>query len=246
MEQLSLLQQEGVTTVEVGCQSFSAKVLKATGRGHGPLSAGRAVMRLRSRSLQVGLQLMPGLPGAEPLEALQSLRQALDLEPDFLRIYPTVVLRGTLLEDDFHQGRYRPLALDEAVDLCAEMLWHCREASVPVIRLGLQATAALLPGQALVAGPYHPAFGALVRSRLWRRALDALITGPSAVEVMVHPADLSDALGQRRENWHYLEDRGRSLTLRCDEGLARDHFKIDGRSYALQDAAAFQPISTFL
>jgi histone acetyltransferase (RNA polymerase elongator complex component) len=243
-EQLTLLQQGGVTTVELGCQSFSAEVLKASGRGHGPLSAGRAVARLRSRSLQVGLQLMPGLPGAAPLEALQSLRQALKLEPDFLRIYPTVVLRGTMLEDDFLQGSYRPLALDEAVDLCAEMLWYCREAGVPVIRLGLQATSELEPDQALVAGPYHPAFGALVRSRIWRRALATVLLGQSGAEVRVHPYDLSDTLGQYRDNWHYLEKRGLRLILRGDQGVARDHFWVDGRTYALQAAAAFQPSST--
>ncbi|OEU60955.1 MAG: hypothetical protein BA870_04485 [Desulfuromonadales bacterium C00003094] len=245
-EQLTLLQQGGVTTVELGCQSFSSEVLEAAGRGHGPLSAGCAVERLRSRSLQVGLQLMPGLPGAAPVEALLSLRQALDLEPDFLRIYPTVVLRGTVLEDDFQQGCYRPLALDDAVELCAEMLWHCREVGVPVIRLGLQATAALVPDQALVAGPYHPAFGALVRSRLWRRALATVLAGQPGDEVRVHPSDLSDVLGQRRDNWRYFEERGRCLTLRCDKGMARDHFEIEGRNYALQAAAAFPPISTLL
>ncbi len=243
-EQVTRLQQGGVTTVELGCQSFSAEVLAAVGRGHGPQSAGRAVALLRSRSLQVGLQLMPGLPGGGPREALQSLRHALDLEPDFLRIYPTVVLRGTVLEDDFQQGRYRPLALDEAVELCAEMLWHCREAGVPVIRLGLQATAALVPDQALVAGPYHPAFGALVRARLWRRALATVLAGQAGAEVRVHPADLSDALGQRRGNRHYFEERGRRLALRCDGGMARDHFAVDGRTYALQAAAVFQPIPT--
>jgi histone acetyltransferase (RNA polymerase elongator complex component) len=245
-EQLTLLQQEGVTTVELGCQSFSDEVLEVSGRGHGSQAAGQAVERLRSRSLQIGLQLMPGLPGAAPKEALQSLRQALDLEPDFLRIYPTVVLRGTVLEDEFQQGRYRPLTLDEAVDLCAEMLWHCREAGVPVIRLGLQATAALVPDQALVTGPYHPAFGALVRSCLWQRALATVLAGQSEKEVRVHPSDLSDVLGQRRDNWRYFEERGCRLTLRCDKGMARDHFGIEGRNYALQAAAAFPPIATFL
>jgi histone acetyltransferase (RNA polymerase elongator complex component) len=243
-DQVALLRQGGVTTVELGCQSFFDEVLEASGRGHGSQAAGQAVALLRSRSLQVGLQLMPGLPGAAPREALQSLRQALNLEPDFLRIYPTVVLRGTLLEDDFNQGRYRPLALDEAVELCAEMLWHCREACVPVIRLGLQSTAALVPDGALVAGPYHPAFGALVRSRLWRRALAMVLPEKARAEVRVHPADLSDALGQRRDNWNYFEERDRRLTLRCDASMARDHFGVDGRTYALQAAAAFPPIST--
>jgi histone acetyltransferase (RNA polymerase elongator complex component) len=241
-DQVTLLQQGGVTTVELGCQSFSAEVLAAVGRGHGPQAVGYAVELLRSRSFKIGLQLMPGLPEAGPQEALQSLRKALDLEPDFLRIYPAVVLRGTGLEEDFQQGRYNPLALEGAVDLCAEMLWHCRDAGVPVIRLGLQATAALVPDQALVAGPYHPAFGALVRSRLWRRALATVLDGQAEAEVWLHPSDLSDALGQRRDNQNYFEDRCQRFVFRCDGAIGRDHFRVNGHIHTLQAAAVFSPI----
>lgn len=244
-EQLILLQQGGVTTVELGCQSFSGEVLESAGRGHGPQVVARAVALLRSKSFHVGLQLMPGLPGGDTLEALQSLRKALDLKPDFLRIYPTVVLRDTALEEDFRQGRFRPLDLDEAVELCAEMLWHCREAGVPVIRLGLQATASLVPDQALVAGPFHPAFGALVRSRLWRRALASVLAGQGAFEVRVNPADLSDALDQRRENLAYFKKRGQRLTLCSDTGMVRDHFGVNGQTHTLQATACFPPIQAF-
>lgn len=244
-EQLNLLQQGGVTTVELGCQSFSGEVLEAAGRGHGPQVVAPAVALLRSRSFQVGLQLMPGLPGADSGEALQSLRKALDLRPDFLRIYPAVVLRDTALENDFLQGRYRPLHLDAAVDLCAEMLWHCREAGVPVIRLGLQSTASLVPDEALVAGPFHPAFGALVRSRLWRRALTTVLAGQGKFPVQVHPADLSDVLDQRRGNLDFFETRGQYLVLQSDLGMGRDHFEVNGQIHALQTAVNFPPIQTF-
>jgi histone acetyltransferase (RNA polymerase elongator complex component) len=244
-EQLNLLQQGGVTTVELGCQSFSGEVLEAVGRGHGPQIVADAVALLRSRSFHVGLQLMPGLPGAGSREALQSLRTALDLEPDFLRIYPAVVLRDTALEEDFLQGHYRPLDLDEAVDLCAEMLWHCREAGVPVIRLGLQATASLVPDQALVAGPFHPAFGALVRSRLWRRALASILSGQGEFTVQVHPADLSDVLDQRRGNLGFFKKRGQYLTLHSDKGMDRDHFGVNGQTHAVQTAVSFPPIRAF-
>ncbi len=240
-EHLDLLQEGGVTTVELGCQSFSDIVLETVERGYGAQIVAPAVAMLRSRSFQVGLQLMPGLPGADMREAIQSLRQALDLDPDFLRIYPAVVLRGTAMEDDYLKGGYRPLDLDEAVDLCAEMLWHCRQAAVPVIRLGLQATASLVPDQALVAGPYHPAFGALVRSRLWRRALASTLAGQGAFEIRVHPSDLSDVLDQRRGNLDFFKTRGQYLTLQIDTGMDREHFGVNGRIHALQTAAKFPP-----
>lgn len=245
-ERLDLLLEGGVTTVELGCQSFSAQVLTKAGRGHGAQEAARAVKLLRAHSLQVGLQLMPGLPGAGAEEALLSLRKALELKPDFLRIYPTVVLQGTLLAEDFQQGRYIPLSLEEAIELCAEMLWHCRQAAVPVIRLGLQATPTLDAGQALVAGPYHPAFGAMVRSRLWRRALASVLNGRQPEEVRVHPADLSDVLGQRRTNLEYFAERGQPLVLRSDETMAREHFVLAGRLHDLHAAASFKAIPSIL
>lgn len=244
-ERLALLKQGGVTTVELGCQSFSADVLRTVERGHSPQIVRHAVTLLRCWSFHIGLQLMPGLPGADAREARQSLRKALDLEPDFVRIYPAVVLRDTALEDDFHQGRFRPMDLDEAVELCAEMLWHCREAAVPVIRLGLQASASLEPGQALVAGPFHPAFGAMVRSRLWRRALTTVVTGQGEHEVRVHPADLSDALDQRRGNLNYFNQRGQRLILRSDTGMARDHLAVNGQIHSLQTAVSYPPIEAF-
>ncbi len=245
-EKLALLREGGVTTVELGCQSFSEPVLAKAGRGHGAQEAALAVKLLRAKSFQVGVQLMPGLPGAGAEEALQSLGKALELKPDFIRIYPTVVLQGTLLAEDFRQGRYTPLSLEEVIELCAEMLWHCRQAAVPVIRLGLQATPALDSGQGLVAGPYHPAFGAMVRARLWRRALASVMNGRQVQEVQVHPADLSDVLGQRRTNLEYFAERGQPLVLRSDETIARDHFALGGRLHDLHAAASFKAIPSIL
>ena len=81
------------------------------------------------------------------------------------------------------------------------MLHLCRLADMPVIRLGLQRDPQL--EENLLAGPYHPAFGQLVRSRLWRRALQN--AGGQCRQVSVNPDDLSDALGHRGENREWLD-----------------------------------------
>ncbi len=232
----------GVQTVELGCQSFCPEVLAASGRGHAPADTEKAVRVLRSRSLRIGLQLMPGLPLGSRAEALRSLRWALGLEPDFMRIYPTVVVRNTLLEDDYRRGCYKPLDLEAAVSICAEMLWNCHRAQVPVIRLGLQATDGLERSGAIVAGPYHPAFGALVRSRIWRRALWSVLPRTRSGEVRVHPADLSDALGHRRDNLTFFYSRGSRPAFRSDETLPRNHFSLDHQTYLVHENAAFDPL----
>lgn len=230
----------GVSTVELGCQSFSADVLRLAGRGHDERAAPMAVCRLRRAGLAVGLQLMPGLPGGDRAEALASLAKALALAPDFLRIYPTVVLRGTGLAQLYLDGRYCPVALEEAVDWCAEMLWHCRRAGVPVIRLGLQATPELDCGEAMLAGPYHPAFGQLVRSRLWLRALMRGLAATGARRVVVHPAELADVIGHRRGNFCELQRHFGDFTLAPDSALPRGHLALNGQDFPLMNLSAYE------
>jgi len=231
---------QGVSTVELGCQSFSAQVLELSGRGYGPLEAGTAVSRLRGAGLRLGLQLMPGLPGGDRREALDSLAAALKLKPDFLRIYPTVVLRGTALARLYAAGNYRPLDLEEAVDCCAEMLWRCEQARVAVIRMGLQAVPELDQGQLLVAGPYHPSFGQLVRSRLWLRALirGRQLTGASSASI--HPSDMSDALGQRRGNLTELQRRFGVFCFEPQPSLPRGMLQLGGKLFSRQILSAFE------
>jgi histone acetyltransferase (RNA polymerase elongator complex component) len=230
----------GVTTVELGCQSFSADVLALAGRGHDQRAAATAVCRLRCAGLAVGLQLMPGLPGGSRAEAMSSLGAALALTPDFLRIYPTVVLRDTGLAQRYLDGRYSPVPLEEAVDWCAEMLWRCRRAEVPVIRLGLQATPELDDGRALLAGPYHPAFGQMVRSRLWLRALLRGMAVTGASRAAVHPAELSDAIGHRRGNILEMQRRFGEFTLVPDSTLPRGHLALNGQNFFLMNLSAYE------
>lgn len=224
------LMEAGVTTVEIGCQSFSQAVLDASGRGHTAVECVAAIKRCRLAGLKVGVQLMPGLPGSDAAEAMLSLRQALALKPAFLRIYPTVVIAGTALAELWRKGRFFPWTLEEAVEICADMLQLCQAAEVPVIRLGLQAEAQL--EKHVLAGPYHPAFGQLVRSRLWRRAL--LQAGAFGRPVRINPVDLSDALGHRAENRQWFLERGTPVCLETDRAIHRGRLSISGLDLQLE------------
>lgn len=212
----------GVTTVEIGCQSFSDSVLTAAGRGHTAADSISSVRRCLNAGLHVGVQLMPGLPGGDAGEALQSLQQALDLKPSFVRIYPTVVIEGTMLADLWKSGGYQAWALDETVDLCADMLLLCRQVEIPVVRLGLQTDPQL--EENFLAGPYHPAFGQLVRSRLWRRALDR--AGLYCKKFCVNPHDLSDVMGHRNENRDWLKNTSPAVCVTADETVERGFLRM--------------------
>jgi len=164
---LLFLQTMGVRTIELGVQSLNDRVLAAAARGHRSRATYEATARLKKHGFEVGLQLMPGLPGDNRETFLETVEKSIALTPNFVRIYPTVVLSSTPLERLFRSGRYKPLSLKEAVDWCKASKKRFDSASIPVIRIGLQPTSTLEEPGRIVAGPYHPALGQLVNSAIW-------------------------------------------------------------------------------
>jgi histone acetyltransferase (RNA polymerase elongator complex component) len=159
------LREHGVGIVELGAQSLDDGVLAASGRGHTAAQVRTAVACLKEAGIRVGLQLMLGLPGDSTPTALASGRRAVALGPDMVRLYPCLVISGSPLAEHYQQGCYQPLSLARAVAL-AGRLWRIFEAQgISVVRMGLQPSAAL--EKTVLAGPYHPAFGELVLSRLF-------------------------------------------------------------------------------
>lgn len=201
---LDLIGAFPVKCVELGVQSMNDEVLRQSQRGHTAADTMAAVQRLRERGYDIGLQLMVGLPGDDEAGLLESGRRIADLVPGFVRIYPTLVLCGSLLADWFHEGRYRPLALGPAVELSMKLYRFLRGRGIPVIRTGLQPTEDLAFGRGVVAGPYHPAFGELVQSACFlaavRGELHRTPCWQDTIELRVHPSNISRARGQHSAN----------------------------------------------
>ena len=220
------LKAHGVATVELGVQSLDPGVLLLSGRGHGSAEVELSVATLKEAGIEVGIQLMPGLPGDTPETSLASLRRALALQPAFLRIYPTLVIEGTELARRYREGSYHPLTLTQAVTLCKEMLVLAGQAGIPVVRFGLQPTSELDSPGVVLAGPYHPAFGQLVESELCFDRMCALLEGVPAGSMVTFGAPagrVSDLVGQRRGNLQRLAARyGVTAAVREDTALAPD------------------------
>jgi histone acetyltransferase (RNA polymerase elongator complex component) len=152
---------------------------------------------------------MVGLPGDSSDRFVATVEEVIQLRPDFVRLYPTIVIKGTQLERWFRQGHYSPLSLEQAITLTKEGLKRFHEAHVPVIRIGLQPTPSL-PGN-IVAGPYHPAFRQLVESvLLYEQAADLLAQFPREGNIsptfFVSPKDISTFYGQGRRNIRRLQE----------------------------------------
>jgi len=214
-----------VQTVELGVQSMDDEVLSQAGRGHTALHTVDAAFRLRARGYRTGMQLMIGLPGESPETAMASAQRVSELQPDFVRIYPTLVLRDTELETRYRSGAYHPMALTEAVNLSARIHTLFREHGIPVIRMGLPASEGLTPDAEIVAGPYHPAFGHLVLSEILLsdaiRQIASLPHPAAAISITVHPRNLSRIRGWKNNHIEILQTliHNRPLTISTDTAL---------------------------
>lgn len=158
---LDNLHQKGVTEIELGVQSMCDDVLAANKRGHTAKQVQEAVSLIREYDFSLGLQMMIGLSGDSLEKSLYTANKLVALMPDFVRIYPTLVFRDTDLYDEYKAGRFVPLTVEQAVEICVPVVRTFQGANIKIIRLGLLVTEDEAK-EKLVTGPYHPRFGQLV------------------------------------------------------------------------------------
>ncbi len=230
---LAIIRDYPVTTIELGLQSMHDRVLARTRRGHNANCAVGAARMVKSAGYALGLQMMTGLPGDTPRGALQTAEKIVALEPDFVRIYPTLVLEHSPLAEWFRNGAFVPSTMEETIALVCRLFLIFTASRIRVIRMGLQADDALSSAGTILAGPYHPAFGERVYSRVfYRLAVAALVQHHGrhhALGIRVHPRHLSRMIGAGRENISCLKTRFKieNLSIRADTGITPHHLEVD-------------------
>ena len=222
-EKLSWLKNYGVRVIELGIQSFDSQVLRATGRGYTVEQARRACRAIKKSGIQLGIQLMPGLPQDTPEKSVASARIAVEEQADMVRIYPTVVLRSTPLEKMMQEGTYQALSVEEAIEIAKTMRLIFEAHQIPVIRVGLHAGEDLQDPHNICGGAFHPAFGERVEQRIFyeqtQTLLQALPVRTDAPTIFLNQRDLSKFLGWRRENWRKLKQKYGRISVR---GISSD------------------------
>jgi len=231
-KKLALLRDYHVTVIELGAQSMDDGVLSLTRRGYRKADIIKSVRKLKELGFKAGIQLMPGLPGDSPDIFLQGIDEVISLKPDMARLYPTLVIRGTGLAELHEQGRYHPLELPEAVKICREACRKLEEAGIPVIRLGLM-TSETLTGQ-IVAGPWHEAFGFLVRSGIYQGKIASRLPSRgefSSIILKVPPADVPLLKGHRNYGLRLIEKMtgARVVKVSRDASLPPGEIVVKGR-----------------
>ena len=228
-ETLRLLKENGVTAVELGAQSMRDSVLLKNGRGHTAQDVRDAARRIKAHGFLLGLQMMVGLPGdTDPEDALFTARELIRLSPDFVRIYPAVILPHTQMAKWFESGEYIPMAFDTAVSVCAELLRLFAAADIPVIRLGLHDSPDVADKH--IGGIYHPAFRELCEAKIWLDRMNALLAQkPKGKYTLSVPSScISKAVGQHRTNIKKLQEAGYTVRVCGDPMLRFDEIKLKG------------------
>ncbi len=217
-EIIAILKGYGMTAVELGAQSMSDEVLQANERGHSAEDVRRASRLIRESGISLGLQMMTGLYKDTEEAVRLTCREFIALEPDTVRIYPTVILKHTRLGKLYESGEYRSFGFEQTVDLCAELLREFEAAGIRVIRMGLHASEEV-EGE-MLGGVYHPAFREIVESRLFLNDMKRELLTREKGNYMIYTdsRNISRAVGQKRGNIAALRELGYVVQIKPQDG----------------------------
>lgn len=222
---LENLKGHGVKIIELGAQSLDEAVLKATGRGHTAYDIERAAEMIRSYGFSLGLQMMIGLPEDTPKKSMETANKIIRAGAKYTRIYPTLVIKDTVLEKLFHQGKYTPLSLAEAVSQCKDLLLLFEKHGIEILRTGLHPSEGLINGENLVAGPFHVSFKELVYSEIWRdiiisKLADCDKTDSREINISVAPSEINYAIGYGSSNREFLKRSYNKVSFKADSSIS--------------------------
>ncbi|MBQ7456227.1 MAG: radical SAM protein [Desulfovibrio sp.] len=205
-DRLNALAQSGCTCIELGIQSFSDTALAQSRRGYTGEGAFAACKSVLAAGFQLGVQLLPGMPGVDADVFVRDVSVAIAAGASMLRFYPCLVLEGTMLARLFREGLYQPWTMEQTIDALAKGYVIAQSNHVPVIRMGL----VLEPSMRILAGPVHPALGARVKAKaLYLAVLRTLAcAGKQRVYALRLPASYQGFFwgdcGDMREKWRMM------------------------------------------
>lgn len=231
-KRLELMKRCGVLTVELGVQSMDDHILSLSKRGHTAKDTVDAVETLRGHEFNVGLQLMPGLPGDSKERCQSTITEIIKLNPHMVRLYPAIVIRGTELARLYREGRYQPLGLEEAVEICAESCIRLEKQGIRVIRMGLMSSPSLLEKGQIVAGPWHTAFGFLVRSCIHHKNIHRDLPGRGCafqIKIRAPKREIPLIIGHKNQGLQLITKKTGAKVIRVepDDSITSGRVRVE-------------------
>ena len=226
------LKKYGVTSVELGVQSLDEKVLKATARYYPIEAVGKACSLLKEYNIELGIQLMIGLPKSTFESDFLTAKRALEMNPDTARIYPTLVIKGTKMEEMYRDGEYKALSLDEAIERTRKIYSLLESNGVNVIRVGLQPSGDLQEEGVVLGGPFHPAFRELVETEIYYKFFSSIVEKEKKLEIRANERNISKLVGIKKVNRVRLKEY---FNIKIDNSIGIDEVIVNNRVYSRLD-----------
>lgn len=234
-EKIELLKKYKLSVVELGIPTFNDSILQFLKRGHTVRDLEEMYWFLRKFGLNVALQVMVGLPGETTDDIKECVRNIVRLRPDYIRIYPLVIIRGTPLANLLIEGKIRLFSFEEALRRAAYIYSAAESRGIRVFKIGLTYTEKL--EREIIGGFFHPAFGHMVRCHIYLEALKVVISEyelSGKITLFVNKNDLTYVYGYKGENLKFFEKIGVILSPQVSN-LNRWEFRLQaGSSFSLR------------
>ncbi|MBE7053721.1 MAG: radical SAM protein [Ruminococcaceae bacterium] len=203
-DKLRFMKECGFKTIELGVQSTDETVLLKSGRGHTKEDVFLASRLIKESGIDLGLQMMIGLPFDTEEKTLDTAKDLISLNPSCVRVYPTLTLEGTRLFDMYKEGEYTPWSLDRCIPVLAKVLNMFYENNINVVRVGLQTTDEI--NENTVIGPYHASIRELAESEIYKNKIEKLFL-KDGLTVFVNDKEISKAIGNKKSNITYFKEK---------------------------------------
>jgi histone acetyltransferase (RNA polymerase elongator complex component) len=214
-EVLGQLKSFNVTSIELGAQSMDDSVLRLNNRGHDSQAVREAARLIKARGFELGLQMMTGLLGDTPDKSLYTCDEIIELRPDTVRIYPTVVFRGTRLGDAGHE----PFDTETTITLGAQIYSRFVQNGIRVIRIGLNPPPERFNPDDIL-GSYCANVADLIMGRYYYERMLAFMRNSDTTKFLVctDKRNISRICGHRGENRQKLAELGYTFKIKEKQG----------------------------
>lgn len=235
---LKTLKDYGVSIIELGVQSMDDDVLYESNRGHTVEDVYNASALIKKYGFTLGLQMMVGLPGDNLSKDIHTAEEFIKINPAMVRIYPALIIRDTYMEDMYRKGEYKPLSVDEAVNICSRLYLKFTDKGINIIRIGLQPTENINLGRDVVSGPFHPAFRELVESVLLNEILLYLCKklDSTSICIYVNSRTISKLFADKKRYFKKTVGmvENAKVNVKIDDSVPNDAIRVDDGEHSLK------------
>ncbi len=230
-EILNVLKSYKVTIIELGVQSLDDEVLIESERGHDSSCVYASSKLIKESGFILGLQMMVGLPKDNEDKVIYTAKEFVKIKPHYVRIYPVLVIKDTKLEEMIKTGEYKALDIENTIEIVKKVFLLLTYNAIKVIRIGLQATYEINYNESIIDGPFHPSFGELMYSRLYRDFIEQIIKEQNLIDevhIEVDNSLVSQIIGNNKENLIFFNNKYEiNLKVKASDVIDKGFIKIN-------------------